>query len=92
MSNIPLIHQNRISASRQPRRTNRVKASEFTDGNTLIVNKRQNGDRRQHRVKVIFDRRQRSISRRKSLSSRQVTTNSTNLSTNRKGTHINITA
>ncbi|RDH82395.1 MAG: hypothetical protein DIZ80_08860 [endosymbiont of Galathealinum brachiosum] len=95
MSNIPLINQNRISGSSLPRRTNKVIASKSTNDKTPAIKRRlerrQNLDRRQKKIKVLFDRRLRGIHRRKLLSNKQETADTIGLSET-KGKHINTTA
>ena len=95
MSNIPLIHQNRIFTGAWLKQSNKFIASESTDNNTPVIKRclerRRKHDRRQNSIKVLLDKRLRSMHRRKHLSTKQKTVDSIDMS-GTKGKHINITA
>jgi hypothetical protein len=95
MPNIPLIQQNRVSSSPQPRRANKVMESEVPTDNTPTIKRRlerrHSKDRRQKQRPVSINRRQARTQRRISDSQQHVAAQSKDLSNN-VGKHINTTA
>ncbi|MCW9048264.1 MAG: hypothetical protein OQK46_09325 [Gammaproteobacteria bacterium] len=95
MSNIPLIQQNRIAASPQLRRANKVISSEQSGEAQPKVQRRlerrKNQNRRKKQVNIRFDRRLRGNHRRNHLSIQQSAADNDVLSDN-VGRHINTTA